>query len=1565
MNYSKIRDVCIELSSYTFKHSPSTLDRPNPNFVGRTKFFERFKLAISPEGNTRGAYLVTGYRGMGKTSAVMKALRDLRKEYKAKNIDLQVIELSLSQNDVDEIDLLRQLTKLLLEGWVSIASPKEKRWKDKRSVMASYLAGLFAFLLPLYLFITNPIIWEIVTSYGLWHVWLIVLLFLLVFSLYVRVHTGRDKYIRKNKYEKDKIHLPIKNRLLSLNNRLYAATTKSRETSESMGGNAGFKFFDAILDNVSHVFSFQRSKKNSDVINYSAASYKEIEKELLLILESIKGARGNQYFNVPHFIFVIDELDKVAPDYPSSKQLGLTQENNASLRRSRTEAITSLLSRMKNFITSAEGKFIFIGGRDMYDASLADIADREAFFSSIFNHVFNLNSFFKDSIEGKKGVTEVSEGFLCQYLNEGSTPEDRYKLSTFIKSIKARKAPREFTDREIIKLTVLLQCFIIFLTYRSNGSPKKIIELFEKYIISQDRFKKIKSTYEPLIVTSTPPGTNNKNKVYLRFSYIQQYEIGATASLYRPYLIVHSRHLKLLEDKLLYSSAFIIDHILKFHKNAFSWNNVEVIPDIILDSSNPNLRPYLQEIMDFFSNIHIRQTVNAIYQYKFYSKSRNEIQYLSKVSELSSAAFNFTLDESRHIKNYYQNLLNQKRAVYNNSNIDADHEYVHSIEYLNTVLGDLEYYDQNYHKAILKYTDAIQTLRNVLTNGNKMSHHQSTLFVRKKLKLGLALEKLRAFDSSYSIYRSLTLQVGNLASFKSKKDKSSSNNDNWELPFRRMQLFVRPHISLLDLIEKQRVDGITFSNLKRNISDYCTLLSLKDIFPSTEYEKLEYDNISKKDQQSDNKRLQTLIYDYYNNVGSILFFKNKNFVRLHKLAFTSLLKNEIPAPQLSDKLKAQLVIPEKGNKPATGLKVNKNILSNLYNFTKYQCYNRVNNKINKILLKRYSPSLSSYFYYRAGLKNFILPYEENLIQIYSDLTNDDNKIILNDFLLALRLSYEDSSIILNSTQNFILGNILTKIGDSALAIVSKYSAGELDTKALDLFTQPLNSSTTSIVEEYFRTKFDTTNSSKQEHSYSFDVNLPIYIYFLSSIFYLKSSRSYSYAFQKKKVLYIIRDFISQSTTPLNGSDEAEIEKIDALITKAEKIASTIISNTNNISGASDTAEYLKYINFFKYPNLYKSHLLTSLSTSQEVKETLILAEQIRIRLYKRLPIKRRKYIKKILDKDDVISNIYVRIIEMNYQSEFNYYLLSTYLSHKFTIGKGLSPIRLLSKIIIYLTQPKSPEEKQEEAKPQIRFDRLKELILDSIFCLQEAIKAIEIYGRGYIITNSYLGNLHLKLSTWCFIYSTFCRINSNTEEELSLLFGEGNIIKVNQKYHLEIAGMMFNDSIELHNQGKPYKAIKSNMYFLEDDYNDNLTHFCASIERYNLNTGTIGNKLEKIEDELKLQNSTEYKDFFHDRIIERSDFFFPLSKKDTDIAILEVVKHFQYQGRTLSLELDLQDQLTDLKSRTSTIGYSDAQMKEIFDCLIVIIETVTMAKRTFPPPVNQNSKPVLSFPYYE
>ena len=78
---SKIRRIYIPLAGFRYFHRPSEVNDVDPYFIGREQISRQLSNWLSDtEGNYTGAYLITGYRGMGKTSFVSKVLDNLIKE---------------------------------------------------------------------------------------------------------------------------------------------------------------------------------------------------------------------------------------------------------------------------------------------------------------------------------------------------------------------------------------------------------------------------------------------------------------------------------------------------------------------------------------------------------------------------------------------------------------------------------------------------------------------------------------------------------------------------------------------------------------------------------------------------------------------------------------------------------------------------------------------------------------------------------------------------------------------------------------------------------------------------------------------------------------------------------------------------------------------------------------------------------------------------------------------------------------------------------------------------------------------------------------------------------------------------------------------------------------------------------------------------------------------------------------------------------------------------------------------------------------------------------------------
>ena len=997
----KIKDVLIELEDYEYFHSPEAKDErlDLDRFIGRQKIIRRLTSLLENSATQSGSYLITGFRGMGKTSVVRKVIKKVNRKKEPKGIKnktkrnhsyffyqlddwytnlfgfirfafmlISILFFLLliptvntlvffNLDFVNPIQWFKYIRKgsyyfttvdffnvravsFLILSWVILSLiilSFDVLWYSIRFILKKRYPTLwkrkYPYLKPFEINLSQDevrvkeVLRQVtIQLYNYWNTEIECV----AHRLDRRVHMVWWPFIWmfKRTVPLHKISFrTVSNKLQLLKDRLLAEVTFEKEQSNQTS-----------VSNFIGIFRGSLGFKVKNQLNFPIATTKEVESELIGILEDMDSLRKrtdiyetkknqkkkfgdpiNYWFKlvspeyIPRFVFVIDELDKIEPNstatirdressdpYFDQDHASNDQIFSTSKVRQRQEAIARLLANLKGFLNVARAKFIFIGGREMYDAFLADIADRDAFYNSIFHDVIYVNSFFKDKLNYRSGVTRMTEAYLCNLIIPNSFIQERldnlkgfevmnddakqevkeglYTLKTYYDYLvqhlgigHEEKKINFLPDRaKAFKVIGLLQNYIIYLTYRSNGSPKKLSNLIESLISNvkpsileeDDRFLIIKNTSNPI----------SSKSLYLRFSFNAQYEIGLTSNIYRPYLINKSRINKSLGDKLLFSSAFIIDHILKFHSFGFSWRNLELIPEVILVNKEPNLRGFIAEIVQFLSMMHIRRTVTGIFQYKFFNKVRNELTLLSKISELGSAAFNFTLDESLQIKRHYKRKLGELESKYL---LDGGKQFNHSIALIQTILGDLHFYDKEYDDAILFYSQSMEALR-TRNSMARMTKHQFLIWVRNKLRIGLTLEKMRAFDSAYSYYRKLIVEIPNYL-----KDIV---DENFELPsideespippsyqgvrpYRSLQMLILPFVSCLALVEKQRIDGLNIANLRKNERE------MNQLFGSV----LKGLHTGKEDEKFVNTRIYFLRASYFNSVGGILYYKNKPF----------------------------------------------------------------------------------------------------------------------------------------------------------------------------------------------------------------------------------------------------------------------------------------------------------------------------------------------------------------------------------------------------------------------------------------------------------------------------------------------------------------------------------------------------------------------------------------------------------------------------------------------------------------------------------------------------------------
>lgn len=518
----------------------------------------------------------------------------------------------------------------------------------------------------------------------------------------------------------------------------------------------------------SSLFQFKRQ------FHYKSLGAKDISQKLIHFLQDVE--KLSSLFVRVKFIVVFDELDKINPHYKAaiSSQEDEFESDNSEVRylTRRKERISLILSSMKHFLNTAKAKFIFIAGREMYEAALAGISDRESSLDSIFNdNKIYVESFYKE-IETKSlnDLTSITEEYLCKfliphnyYIAQSLTPSlkvyNNYLTQYFEKTYDELLENLSATEKQKVntqkreKIISLLKEFILYLTYRSNGAPQKLANLLENHL--RPVTEKELTDNDVLYVGK------NTNNLYLDLGYYRQYKFSLISYLTTPVFLGLGNYMHEYSDKLLVSISYMLDHLFKHHKFGISYRNLSLTPELVDVNKEPQFQEFLDKLVYTLSKSHIRPILSGIYDYRFNSKVASEIKFLSRIDAFEGAALNFTLDESIELKRHFNRRLNQLKEVHNKTIVTLENNtknnHVHSISHLNVMIGDLHFYDDEYQEAIIHYLEAIQQL--LETEIEKMDMYNFVFFVRTKLKLGLAYEKNKMYDNALLTYSELAHYV--------------------------------------------------------------------------------------------------------------------------------------------------------------------------------------------------------------------------------------------------------------------------------------------------------------------------------------------------------------------------------------------------------------------------------------------------------------------------------------------------------------------------------------------------------------------------------------------------------------------------------------------------------------------------------------------------------------------------------------------------------------------------------------------------------------------------------------
>ena len=537
------------------------------------------------------------------------------------------------------------------------------------------------------------------------------------------------------------------------------------------------------------------------------------------------------------FIIIFDELDKIEThlheeneeiQFPEYKKLSLRPERPISSRK-RQQQVMDFIGNMKFFLSTAKAKFIFIAGHEMYEAFLSDMSDRDFSINSIFNGVLHVDSFLSSSRK-KNNATYMVEEFLCRQLLPIYAKERGYEYN--LKSYQKYRTERfknGKTPNEIKHEILFLYHFITYLSFISNGSPKKLSLFLEKYVRNGKYLNENKKDSTDINL--------NQNDFYLSFGYHSRQKINFIHSLTYPIIQNIISRSNLYGDKLLVSASFLVSHIFKHHNVGFSWRNLEQAPELQEINKTPEIREYLGTIIDYMNHTYLTTIPCGLYHYKFPTRIAEEISYHSRLSGEVSTLFNFTPEELNRTRNYYLQILN-----YNEKHNIHD---TYTNNRLHHALGDTFMLEENYTAAIREYEICTANIKKTLDEMYKNSHfnnpskHPILSYNQIMLKLGLAHEKNKTENSAYIIYHELEEQLLH----------AYSCFPNMRYIFKDTRTMHLSLLAKLFVLEKIDTTGIQ----EKHITDTIQLFNV--FFKNNHF----------------------IAADFYRKLGDILYYKNQRF----------------------------------------------------------------------------------------------------------------------------------------------------------------------------------------------------------------------------------------------------------------------------------------------------------------------------------------------------------------------------------------------------------------------------------------------------------------------------------------------------------------------------------------------------------------------------------------------------------------------------------------------------------------------------------------------------------------
>ncbi|GKS69779.1 hypothetical protein W03_17830 [Nitrosomonas sp. PY1] len=689
--YSNRRSLGKRKENRTKEH-----ENQDPFFLGREKLLTR--LIDHLINGSKGSYLVSGYRGAGKSRFVEEALKEAQNKqctFDKSKKDWIDVRINLgSDSKLDSRTVLFSMISLLEDNFEQRIRKGQSRYdcldyfvlKQNKTFILSSL-----FLLSLLLLSSNQInnylcLSEPILVLALW-TFSSLICFGIVSS--VSSSTAKKKPILKHYLE-----------ILSLKNEIHAAYEQQ------------FK--------IENKFFFYGAKELRPPLDNN-----QIEDRLRRFLDNIVEKEDIK------IIFIFDELDKLTGNVINDGTENLDLVKETKLRKKQVDGI---LGDLKNLVTASNAKFIFIAGRDMYDAYLSERGSTNSLYESLFNDHIYIPSLLTDHSDQQVYLLDsMIEAFLVSHLLS-KNQKKQFKEGTKEKYtyLTLREFAETINEDARIQTNFILKIFLHFLTLHSWGNYKRLITLFESFVVVEEGTKEDESTGYSLVFYTVD---------------IQRFILASNL-----YIMFHhnlSRILMNSDDKLVVSAFSLFHQILKYHGFGFSRENILRMYETVNIHSSPELAKILDVILYTVLRNHIRRIRNGFYRYRFSFLHEKEIHFITNINDDESAAFSFSLNAMDSVKQHFRNLITSSHYSHTDENYGST-----ALASIHVVVGNFHFWEQSYDEAQIHYGIAIDILNKEISSYTSNIDKINVILqlVEVYLRQGSVAERVGSYAKASAIY---------------------------------------------------------------------------------------------------------------------------------------------------------------------------------------------------------------------------------------------------------------------------------------------------------------------------------------------------------------------------------------------------------------------------------------------------------------------------------------------------------------------------------------------------------------------------------------------------------------------------------------------------------------------------------------------------------------------------------------------------------------------------------------------------------------------------------------------